>query len=124
MRTPHRVLILGIAALTTFYAGFSIGQHSTPIGNYAVEQTSLATINLAEAIEGLPDRELGLSRVTIAPCGHIGLHSHAHDPTVVYLVSGVLMNHHDDGRTEEYRAGQAFAEFGPKSHWVENKGSI
>jgi len=25
-----------------------------------------------------------LNRVTIAPGGHIGLHSHADDPTVVY----------------------------------------
>jgi hypothetical protein len=24
---------------------------------------------------------------------------------------------------EEVRAGQAFAEFGPKSHWVENQGT-
>ena len=41
-------------------------------------------------------------------------------PTVVYIVSGTLTNHHDDGTMEEVHAGQAFAEFGPKSHWVEN----
>ena len=34
-----------------------------------------------------------------------GLHSHIDDPTVVYLVSGVITNHHDDGSTEELRAG-------------------
>jgi quercetin dioxygenase-like cupin family protein len=39
------------------------------------------------------------------------------------VVSGVLTNHHDDGTTNEVRAGDAFAEFGPKSHWVENAGS-
>jgi quercetin dioxygenase-like cupin family protein len=51
------------------------------------------------------------------------LHGHADDPTVVYLVSGALTNHHDDGHVEELTAGQAFAEFGPKLHWVENKSS-
>jgi quercetin dioxygenase-like cupin family protein len=66
---------------------------------------------------------LRLSHVTVAPGGHIGLHSHVDDPTVVYLASGALINHHDDGTTEELRAGQAFAEFGPKSHWVENRGA-
>jgi quercetin dioxygenase-like cupin family protein len=55
--------------------------------------------------------------------GHIGLHSHQGDPTVVYVLSGVLTNHHDDGMIEEFRAGQVFAEFGPRSHWVENRGS-
>ena len=59
----------------------------------------------------------------VAPGGHIGLHSHEDDPTVVYVLSGLLANHHEDGTTEELRTGQAFAEFGTKSHWVENKGT-
>ena len=122
MRNLHRVLV-SATLLTTFYAGFAVGQRSTPVGNQAVEQILLAGINLSKAVEGLPDRELQLSRVSIAPGGHIGLHSHADDPTVVYLISGVITNHHEDGRSEEYRAGQAFAEFGPKSHWVENQGA-
>src|SRR5437868_4980696 len=49
-------------------------------------------------------------------------HSHQGDPTIVYVLEGVLTNHHDDGTTEESRPGQVFAEFGPRSHWVENKG--
>jgi hypothetical protein len=39
------------------------------------------------------------------------------------LLSGVLTNHHDDGTTEEFGPGHAFAEFGPRAHWVENTGS-
>ena len=70
-----------------------------------------------------PERNCLASRVNVAPRGHIGLHSHDDDPTVVYVVSGVLTNHRDDGTTNEVRAGEAFAEFGPKSHWVENAGS-
>jgi quercetin dioxygenase-like cupin family protein len=54
-----------------------------------------------------------------APGGHIGLHSHQGDPTIVYVLGGVLTNHRDDGTTEEFRSGQVFAEFGLRSHWVE-----
>ena len=123
MRKADRVVTSAMAALAVFYAGFAAGQHAAPSGDRGVEQTLLATIDLATAIAGFPDRQMRLSRVTVAPGGHIGLHGHGDDPTVVYLVSGTLTNHHDDGRIEELRAGQAFAEFGPKLHWVENKGS-
>jgi quercetin dioxygenase-like cupin family protein len=69
------------------------------------------------------DRELRLSRAVVSPGGHVGLHSHQGDPTIVYILSGVLTNRHDDGTTDEFRPGQVFAEFGPRAHWVENTGS-
>jgi quercetin dioxygenase-like cupin family protein len=122
MRHSLRIAASVAVALVLFSAGFAAGKHHAPSGDLLVEQTLLASIDLAKAIDTLDDRELRLSHVTIAPGGHIGLHSHVDDPTVVYLVSGVLTNHHDDGATEELRAGQAFAEFGPKSHSVENRG--
>jgi len=123
MRHLLRIVTAIAAAVVLFSAGFAAGQHQAPSGDQLVEQTLLASIDLAKAVETLGDRELRLSHVTIAPGGHIGLHSHIDDPTVVYLVSGALINHHDDGTTEELRAGQAFAEFGAKSHWVENRGA-
>jgi quercetin dioxygenase-like cupin family protein len=121
MKHPLRIVTAIAAALVLFSAGFAAGQHQAPSGDQQVRQTLLASIDLAKALESLGDRELRLSHVTIAPGGHIGLHSHVDDPTVVYLVGGALINHHDDGTTEELHAGQAFAEFGPKSHWVENR---
>ena len=122
MRGPLRIAMVIATGLLVFSAGYAAGQRSAPAGDQLVEQKLLATIDLAKAVEGLGDRELRLSRVEIAPQGHIGLHGHQDDPTIVYLISGVLTNHHDDGKTEEVRAGQAFAEFGAKLHWVENKG--
>jgi quercetin dioxygenase-like cupin family protein len=83
----------------------------------------LATIDLAKEIDSVQGRELRLSSAVIAPGGHIGLHSHSGDPTIVYILSGVLTNHHDDGTTEEFHTGEAFPEYGTRSHWVENKGS-
>jgi quercetin dioxygenase-like cupin family protein len=123
MKNSLRIVASLAAAFALLAVGFAAGQSRAPTGDRLVEQTLLASIDLAKAVETLDDRELRLSHVTVAPGGHIGLHSHVDDPTVVYLVSGVLTNHHDDGMTEELRAGQSFAEFGPKSHWVENKGS-
>jgi len=123
MRTNVCIAALSAGALMVFAAGFAAGQLRAPQGDDRVEQTLLATIDLSKAVERPGDRELRLSRVTVAPHGHIGLHSHIDDPTVVYVVSGVLTNHHDDGMTNEVRAGEAFAEFGPKTHWVENAGS-
>jgi quercetin dioxygenase-like cupin family protein len=83
----------------------------------------LAAIDLATEIDSITNRELRLSRAVVAPGGHTGLHSHQGDPTIVYLLSGVLTNHHDDGTTEEFHPGQVFAESGPRAHWVENQGS-
>lgn len=100
-----------------------MGQQSAPGDYKLVTEDVLASIDLATEIDSIQDRELRLSRATIAPGGHIGLHSHRGDPTIVYLLSGVLTNHHGDGTTEKFHEGQVFAEFGPRAHWVENQGT-
>jgi quercetin dioxygenase-like cupin family protein len=124
MRKRSQIAVLAVGVLAVFSGGLAVGQRSAPHGDRLVEQTSLIAIDLTKAVGRLGNRELRLSRVTVAPNGHIGLHSHKDDPTVVYLIDGALTNHHDDGTTEELHAGQAFAEFGPKSHWVENRGEV
>ena len=124
MKYPLRMAVSVAAALALFSAGYAAGQHHPPSGDERVDQTLLASIDLARAVDTLGERELRLSHVTIAPGGHIGLHSHVDDPTVVYLVGGVITNHRDDSLSEDLHAGQAFAEWGPKSHWVENRGAL
>src|SRR5438309_9668822 len=109
-------------AFGLLYAGFVLGQQSAPTDYKLVSEDVLAKIDLAKEIDGVEARELRLSSAVIAPDGHVGLHSHRGDPTIVYMLSGVLTNHHDDGTTEEFRSGQVFAEFGPRPHWVENNG--
>ena len=118
-----RVAMCGAAAVMLLSAGYVLGQQSAPAEYKLVSEDVLASINLATEIDSVQDRELRLSRTTIAPGGHIGLHSHQGDPTIVLLLSGVVTNHHDDGTTENFREGQVFAEFGPRAHWVENPGS-
>ena len=122
MRAAHAVAALG-AAFMLLCAGIILGQQSAPNDYKLVSEDVLAKIDLAKEIDSVEGRELRLSSAVIAPGGHVGLHSHRGDPTIVYMLSGVLTNHHDDGTTEEFHAGEAFAEYGPRSHWVENRGS-
>jgi quercetin dioxygenase-like cupin family protein len=122
MRAVHHVAALA-SGFTLLCAGFVLGQQSAPTDYKLVSEDVLATIDLANEVDGVEGRELRLSRAVIAPGGHIGLHSHRGDPTIVYMLSGVLTNHHDDCTTEEFRSGQVFGEYGPRSHWVENKDS-
>ena len=123
MSTAYRIASLGFGALVLFLGGVVLGQQSAPTDYKLVSENVLASIDLSKEIESVQSRELRISSAVIEVGGHIGLHSHQGDPTIVYILSGVLTNHHDDGTTEEFRAGQVFSEYGPRSHWVENKGS-
>ena len=123
MKTGARIAALSAAGFVAIAAGYVLGQQLAPTDYKLVSEDVLAGIDLAKEIDTVQNRELRLTRAVIEPGGHVGLHSHQGDPTIVYLLSGVLTNHHDDGTTEEFRPGQVFAEFGPRAHWVENKGS-
>jgi quercetin dioxygenase-like cupin family protein len=122
MKRVARVAALAAAGLGLVSAGYGLGRQAAPTDYKGVEQRVLASIDLAGAIDSMQNRELRLSRVVIEPGGHIGLHTHLNDPTIVYILSGTLTNHHDDGTTVAVRSGEAFAEFGPRAHWVENRG--
>ena len=121
-RTPSLMILGSLVGVALFTAGLAIGANTAPTDYKGVMESVLATIDLAKEIDTVENRELRLSRAIIAPGGHIGLHSHQGDPTIVYVLAGVVTNHHDDGTTEQFRPGQFFAEFGPRSHWVENRG--
>ncbi len=123
MRTVRNIAALGCGAMVLFAAGFVAGQQAAPTDYKSVSEDVLASIDLAGEIDSVKNRELRLSRAVIAPGGHVGLHSHEGDPSIVYILSGTLTNHHDDGATQEVRPGQVFAEYGPRAHWVENRGS-
>ena len=122
MRAAHIIAAL-VTPFVLLYGGFVLGQQSAPRDYKLVSEDVLASIDLAKEIDSIQGRELRLSSAVVAPGGHIGLHSHSGDPTIVYMLSGILTNHHDDGTTQEFHAGEACAEYGPHSHWVENKGS-
>ena len=120
---PRLIIASCCAGLALFAAGFVLGQQNAPTDYKLVNEDLLASVDLTKEIDSVAGRELRLSRAVVMPGGHIGLHSHQGDPSIVYVLSGTLTNHHGDGTTEEVRADQVFAEFGPKAHWVENTGT-
>ena len=109
MSEPLRIAVLAVAALAVFSVGIAIGQRSAPQDDRSVEQTLLASIDLAKAVDHLGDRELRLSRVTVAPNGHIRLHSHNDDPTVVYLISGTLTKAASPSQSRNFQPGTFIA---------------
>ena len=123
MKTALRIAARSFIGLALFTAGLALGQQTGPTDYRGVDEEVLAAIDLAKEIHSVENRELRVSRAIVASGGHIGLHSHRGDPTIVYVLQGTLTNHHDDGTMQEFPAGQAFAEFGARSHWVENSGA-
>ena len=98
MRAARYITALCSAGIALLAAGFVLGQHAALTDYRLVSEDVLVTIDLAKEIDSVQNRELRLSRAVVSPGGHIGLHSHQGDPTIVYLLSGVLTNHHDDER--------------------------
>ena len=123
MKTALRIAARSSVGLVLFTAGLALGKQAAPTDYRGVDEEVLAAIDLAKEIHSVENRELRVSRAIVASGGHIGLHSHKGDPTIVYVLQGTLTNHHDDGTMQEFPAGQAFAEFGARSHWVENSGA-
>ncbi|MGH7090125.1 MAG: cupin domain-containing protein [Stellaceae bacterium] len=117
-----RLALLGGAGFALFAAGVALGQQTAPTDYRGFHQKVLASIDLAGQIHDVQNRELRLTRATVMPHGHIPLHSHAGDPTIVYVLSGVLTNH-QNGTVRALHPGDVLAEAGPGSHWVENAGS-
>src|SRR5271169_2624943 len=97
MRAACRIGTCFAAGLALFSVGVALGQRTAPTDYKGVDEQVLAAIDLTGEIGSVKDRELRLSRATVAPGGHVGLHRHRGDPTIVYLLSGVLTDHHDDG---------------------------
>ena len=83
MNAALRIFTWSSVGLALLAAGFALGQQTAPRDYRGVKEEVLATVDLAKEIDNVEDRELRVSRATVAPGGHIGLHSHQGDPTIV-----------------------------------------
>jgi quercetin dioxygenase-like cupin family protein len=106
LKTALRMAAWSWVGWPFFTAGFALGQYQSPTDYKGVRESVLAAIDLAKEIDSFENRELRVSRAIIARGGHIGLHSRQGEPTIVYVLDGVLTNHQGDGTTEEFRPGQ------------------
>ena len=98
------------------------GEQLAPASN-GVTVTELATVDLANEIEGMAGRRLRMRMVTIEPGGVFGpLHDHAGRPGTVYVLQGTITDHRD-GVATEYGPGVGWPEDRNTTHWLENRGS-
>ncbi|HEX2056475.1 MAG TPA: cupin domain-containing protein [Nitrospiraceae bacterium] len=118
--------ILFTTATTVFcvLAAGALAQDAPPQESKGAELTVLTSIDLGPEIDGMQGRQLRMRKVTVAPGGVIGLHSHADRPTVVYVLEGTVTLHYEGKPDSEHAAGESFAEDKTTTHWSENKGSV
>ena len=97
-------------------------EQAAPASN-GVTVTELATVDLADEIEGMAGRRLRMRMVTIEPGGVFGpLHDHAGRPGTVYVLQGTITDHRD-GVATEYGPGVGWPEDRHTTHWLENRGA-
>jgi quercetin dioxygenase-like cupin family protein len=83
----------------------------------------LATLDLADEIEGFAGHQLRMRLVTMEPGGVFGpLHDHAGRPGLVYVLQGTITDHRDGVETE-YGPGPGWPEDRNTFHWLENRAS-
>ena len=106
-----------IGALVTlalaFAAGVAVGQAKAPTADKGLSADKL------EAIDTLRMR-----KVMLLPNGVIGLHSHKDQPTVNYLLQGVITFHQEGKPPKVVKAGESFAEGKDTTHWAENRAGV
>jgi quercetin dioxygenase-like cupin family protein len=84
----------------------------------------LATVDLADEIEGMAGWQLRMRMFTIEPGGVFGpLHDHAGRPGTVYILQGTITDHRD-GVATDYGPGVGWPEDRNTLHWLENRGTI
>lgn len=89
-----------------------------------VEVTVLATVDLAEEIDGMTGRQLRMRRVTLEPGGVFGpMHDHVGRPGTVYVLEGTITDHRN-GVATDYGPGAGWPEDRHTNHWLENRGGV
>jgi quercetin dioxygenase-like cupin family protein len=88
-----------------------------------VEVTELATIDLADEIDGLAGHHLRMRMVTMKPGSVFGpIHDHRGRPGIVYILQGSITDHRD-GVATDYGPGVGWPEDRHTVHWLENRGT-
>jgi len=112
--TRANMTIGALAALAlAFAAGVAVGQMKAPTADKGLSADKL------EAIDTLRMR-----KVMLLPNGVIGLHSHKDQPTVNYLLQGVITFHQEGKPPVVVKAGESFAEGRATTHWAENRAGV
>src|SRR5207302_7022388 len=97
LRTRKLGMSLVVSSLALgFAAGLAVGQMKPPAENKGLGAEALRSLELTEEIDSVKGRALRMRKITLAPGGVIGLHSHKDRPAVSYFLQ----------RSEERRVGK------------------
>ena len=97
-------------------------QQAAPKGNVGFKATLKQAVDLAPEFDGMSGRQLRMRTITIAPGGHIGIHSHKDRPAVVYFLQGTDTVTFGDGSSKVFRAGDTSYANKDTTHWHRNDG--
>jgi quercetin dioxygenase-like cupin family protein len=124
-RNRIAAVLIGSAALTlAFGAGVAVGQGPIPKESKGVSADELRSLDLTEEIENVMGRPLRLRKISLAPGGVLGLHTHKDRPAVSYMLEGEVTYYQEGKPDTVARAGDGIAEGRSTTHWGANRGSV
>lgn len=97
-------------------------EEAAPKDNKGFTASKTTVVNLDSEIDGMNGRQLRLRMLTIAPGGHIGIHSHKDRPAVVYAVQGTDTVTLADGTSKTLHPGDTSSATKDTTHWHRNDG--
>lgn len=80
-------------------------------------------VDLGPEIDGMAGRQLRLRALSIAPGGHIKVHSHQDRPSVVYALQGIDTITLGDGSKKILKPGDTTSATKDTTHWHKNEGN-
>src|SRR2546423_9353061 len=117
-----------VAICALFVAGCAeapvVAQSVPPKDTKGLSAAPLWSLDLGEEIDSTKGRPLRMRRITLAPGGVIGLHTHKDRPAVSYLLQGEVTYHAEGKPPVTLGPGQGFAEGKATTHWAENRGAV
>jgi quercetin dioxygenase-like cupin family protein len=124
MRFAREVAICALSFLAGCAQAPIASQSTPPTETQGLSAAPLWSLDLGEEIDSTQGRPLRMRKITLAPGGVIGLHTHKDRPAVSYLLQGEVTYHQEGKPPVTLAPGQGFAEGKATTHWAENRGSV
>jgi len=121
--TAVLVTAMGMATVGA-YAGDKPLIKGAPTKHQGFTTPAKQEVDLDGQIPGMEGRKLRVRLLTIAPGGHIKVHSHKNRPAAFYVVSGATTITYGDGTTKRFPAGTTGHATVDTVHYHKNNESV
>jgi quercetin dioxygenase-like cupin family protein len=125
---PREDTMLRIVLFAIIGTAVATVSAANPIADAPKEHKGFKTlktevVDLGAEIDGMAGRQLRLRVLSIAPGGHIGVHSHQDRPSVVYALEGIDTISLGDGSKKILKPGDTTSATKDTTHWHKNEGN-